>query len=142
MAFIEKEDYEGVIKENILDDITEFNDNVLDKAEARAIAKMKGYLSNRYDVNAIFSATGTNRDDVVLMHAIDITLYYLHKSINPRKVPQNRSDSYKEAIEWLQGVNELEINPNLPTVKDGLGNETGEKNYIKYGSNPKRTNHI
>ena len=140
MSFILKEDYGGVIKEDYLDDITQMDDIILEQVQARAISLMKSYLTNRFDVEAIFSKTGTDRNGVVLMYAMDITLYLLHKSTNPRKVPKNRHESYQEAMAWLEGVNELKINPDLPIVTNSEGED--DKAYLKFGSNTKRNNHI
>jgi len=117
MAFIDKADYDDVINENILDDITEVDDDKIDKCEARAIRFMKGYLNNRYDVDAIFAKQGSERNEEILGYAKDITLYYLHRLVNWRKVPSDRAKAYNEAFQWLMGVNKLEINPpNLPVA--------------------------
>jgi hypothetical protein len=137
MAFIDKTDYGTAIKTNILDDITETDNNLLDIAESQAISFMKGYLNNRYDVVEIFNKTGANRHPVILKFAIDIAIYYLHNRINPRKTPKNRVKAYSDAKEWLEAVCELMINPpDLPAVT------VGNRDYVQYGSNPKRTNHL
>lgn len=137
MSFIQKSDYADVINENILDDITQVDDEKLEACEARAISFMKGYLGNRYDVETIFSRNGSERNQEILGYAKDITLYYLHRLVNWRKVPSIRVEAYKEAKEWLEGVSCLRINPpNLPVI-------AGEqKDYVLSYSNPKRQNHI
>ena len=48
-----------------------------EKAEKMAIEEIAGYLRSRYDTGLIFSAVGDNRNDVIVMHACDITLYHL-----------------------------------------------------------------
>lgn len=137
-TFILKTDYADSIKETLLDDITETNDDLLDSAEKKAIAFMKGYLNARYDCDAIFSATGDDRDPVILMRAVDISLYYLHRLTNWRNVPRFRQEAYQEAKEWLEKVNKLEINPvGLPKVADDTTRQP-----LQWGSNTKRTNHI
>lgn len=137
MAFIDKSDYADVINANVLDDITQVSDAKIDTCEKRAIEYMSGYLNTRYDCTQIFNKTGDDRNQAILGYAKDITLYYLHRLINPRKVPANRYDAYKEAKEWLEGVAAQQIDPpNLPVP------DSGDKDYIKYGSNPARTNHI
>lgn len=137
MAFIDKADYTSIINQNILDDITEVSDTKIDDCEKRAIKFMSGYLNNRFDVNNIFNKTGTERNDVILGFAMDITIYYLHRLVNWRNAPSARVQAYNDAKEWLQKVSELQINPSdLPTLTDG------SKDYVQFGSNPKRTNHI
>ena len=137
MAFIDKIDYAAVIRTNILDDITEVDDTKIDACEERAIERVKGYLNNRYDVVTIFAQTGAARHPLVLMYTMDITLYYLHRLINYRKVPMHRAEAYKEAMDWLEKVSEQKINPpNLPFLT------TDDKDYIRWGSNTKRNNQI
>lgn len=136
MAFINKVDYGTAIENNILDDITESDDSLISVANNAAIEMMKGYLSSRFDVAAIFSKTGDDRNPVVLMYAIDIALYDLHRRINPRKVPVHRSERYKSAKEWLIDISSGIVNPDLPVP------QSGNKEYILFGSNTKRSNHI
>ena len=137
MAFIDKADFEWAIKDNILDDITEADDTKIDSAIAEAISYMKGYLNNRYDVVNIFNKTGVARDETILNHGINIAIYNLHRLINPRKLPTFRSTLRNDAKEWLMDVSKGIINPpTLPFLPDG------QKDYILYGSNPKRNNQI
>lgn len=136
--FINKADYGQSISENILDQVTKFDDNKLAVAEYSAIELISGYLNNRYDVAAIFEATGSDRNPVILMHAVNIALCNLHAQINPRKVPQHRLDAYNRAIEWLTLVSELKINPpSLPIIVDDRS-----RDYIKFGGNTKRANNL
>lgn len=137
MAFIEKADFDVAIRDNILDDITETDDTLIDKAIAESISYMKGYLNNRYDVVEIFNKTGNLRDETILNHGINIALYNLHRLINPRKMPAFRGELRNDAKEWLMDVNKGIINP--PTLPVPV---TGEKDYILYGSNTKRSNQI
>jgi hypothetical protein len=137
MPFIEKADFDAAIRDNILDDITEADDTLIDKAIAESISYMKGYLNNRYDVVEIFNKTGNLRDETILNHGINIALYNLHRLINPRKMPAFRGELRNDAKEWLMDVNKGIINtPTLPVPV------TGEKDYILYGSNTKRSNQI
>ena len=137
-TFILITDYGDAIKDNILDDIVETDTDLIDKAENKAIALMKGYLNARYDVDAIFSQTGDDRNPVILMYAVDIALYLLHRRISWRDVPAWRKDRYAEAKEWLTKVNAQEINdPTLPKVTGDI-----TRDFIRYGSNRKRNNHL
>lgn len=136
-TFIAKADYGTQIKDHILDRITNFTDALLDVAEEIAISEVKGYLNARYDVSEIFNKTGANRHPKVLAICVDLALYELHKRINPIKIPEHRKESYEMAILWLKQVNVGKINPpDLPIPADG------QKDYLLWGSNTKRTNHI
>ena len=52
----------------------------------------------------LFSATGTDRHALILMFAIDITVYHIFCQHNPYKMSKIRQDRYDRAIEWLKGV--------------------------------------
>jgi hypothetical protein len=54
------------------------------------------------------------RDALLVRMATDITLFYLHTRINPRKIPQLRTEMYNQAKEWLTGVKDHEMTPDLP----------------------------
>lgn len=135
MAFIDKTDLLNYIRQNKLDDITDFDDNKLDAAIEDMEEYMKGFLSARFDVAVIFAQTGAARNPVIKMYMCDLVLYHLHKLINWRKIPEFRKERQQEAKEWLQDVQAGLINPpSLPVPADGAAD------YIKFGGNAKLDN--
>ena len=116
--FIHPEDYDASIHSEILARLTRDDESIVEICEDRAIAEMRGYLSARYDVDAIFSAEGKSRNQLVLMMAIDITVYHLFCIHNPQKLSQMRKDRYERAVEWLKQVAAFKITidgaPRLP----------------------------
>jgi phage gp36-like protein len=102
--FIKTEDYDASIHREILDAITREDSAIVEICEDRAIASMRGYLSHRYDTDAIFSAEGTERNQLVLMMAIDIAVYHIFCIHNPQKISSVRKDRYERAMEWLKQV--------------------------------------
>lgn len=137
MAFITKADFGTAIKTNILDDITEADDNKITISISKAIEMMKGYLSARYNITQIFNKENDARNILIVERGVDIALYMLHKRLNPRKIPEHRKEAYKEAKEWLEQVQALNINPpDLPLVADGT------KDYIQYGGETRRNNRL
>lgn len=102
--FINLEDYDASIHRETLDSLTRNDDAIIEICEDRAIKDMRGYLSARYDVDAIFSAEGTDRNQLVLMMAVDIAVYHLFCIHNPQKISQIRKDRYERAMEWLKQV--------------------------------------
>ncbi|MAX81739.1 MAG: hypothetical protein CL843_16375 [Crocinitomicaceae bacterium] len=136
-AFLEKTDYSTVIKNYVLDAITEADDSIIDTAEGEAISLMSDYLNIRYDVAAIFSATGEDRHNSVVLSCKDITLFLIHQRHNPRKIPKYRTDAYERAIEWLENVRDGERDPFELPLKETTENNT----VIEIKSNPKRVNH-
>jgi len=69
--FISLTDYDASIHNEILDAVTRYDDGIVEICEDRAITQMRSYLKGRYDVDAIFSASGTARNQLILMTAID-----------------------------------------------------------------------
>lgn len=138
--FIQIPDYDASIHREILDALTRDDDAVIEICEDRAIEQMRSYLSRRYDCGAIFSATGADRNQLVLMMAIDIAVYHIFCIHNPQKLSQVRRDRYERAIEWLKAVAAEEISiagaPMLPEQ------ERVSANTFIMRSNPRRTSHM
>lgn len=138
--FINSEDYDASIHREILDSLTRNDDAIIEICEDRAIKDMRGYLSARYDVDAIFSAEGVDRNQLVLMMAVDIAVYHLFSIHNPQKMSQIRKDRYERAMEWLKQVAGFKIvidgAPKLPEE------EQKQNSPWLMSSNPKRTNHL
>ena len=121
--FINTSDYDATIHREILDSLlrkesTAYDPQIIEICEDRAIAEMKGYLNKTYDCEKIFSAEGEERNALILMFAIDITVYHIFCQHNPYKLAKIRQDRYDRAIEWPKGVMNGDITidgaPKLP----------------------------
>lgn len=126
--FINTTDYDATIHKEILDsllrkDSASYDPQIIEICEDRAISEMRSYLNKAYDCDAIFSATGTDRHALILMFAIDITVYHIFCQHNPYKISKIRQDRYDRAIEWLKGVMKGDITidgaPLLPAEELG-----------------------
>ena len=95
--FIELSDYDASIHRDILDALTRNDDAIVEICEDRAIAEMRGYLSGHYDCDKLFAATGDERNQLVLMMALDIAIYHIFTIHNPQKLSQMRKDRYDRA---------------------------------------------
>lgn len=107
--FINKEDYDASIHREILDallrkDGANYDPQVVEICEDRAVAEMRGYLDKIYDCDAIFSAEGPARHPLILMFAVDIAVFHIFCQHNPYKIAKIRQDRYDRAVEWLKGV--------------------------------------
>lgn len=102
--FVQLTDYDASIHREILDALTREDNTVVEVCEDRAIAEMRCYLSRRYDCDAIFSATGDKRNQLVLMMVVDIAIYHIFSIHNPQKLSQVRRDRYDRAVEWMKAV--------------------------------------
>lgn len=113
--FIDLKDYDASMHKEILNALVRketqpgvpnpaYDPEVIETCEDRAIAEMVGYLNKTYDVEAIFSARGVDRHSLIIMYAVDITLYHLFSIHNPAKMSGIRKDRYDRAMEWLKMV--------------------------------------
>lgn len=134
MAFLAIEDFEVLIKNNVLDEVTDATDELINQVSLMAQQELESYLNQRYDCAEIFDATGDDRNKLIVMYAVDISLYHLHARVNPRYLPEIRQTRYETAQNWLKAVAKGTITPNLP-LKTDENNETISN--MRYGSLPK-----
>lgn len=109
-----------------------------EKAEKMAIEEIAGYLRSRYDTGLIFSAVGDNRNDVIVMHACDITLYHLTSWLPGKMGREIRKERYERAVKWLEEVQAGKVTPDLPTCT-GEDGEEDINNPVKWGSGKSNT---
>ena len=138
--FIDIKDYDASLHSEILDALVRDDETLVEICEDRAIAEMRGYLSKRYDCNAIFSTTGKKRNQIILMMVIEIAVYHIFCIHNPQKLSQVRKDRYERAVEWMKAVASEEVSidgaPLLPEE------ERAKKAELMFKSNPKRINRL
>lgn len=138
--FVQLTDYDASIHREILDALVREDETIIEICEDRAIAEMRCYLSKRYDCERIFSATGEERHQLILMMVIDIAVYHIFCIHNPMKLSAMRKDRYERAVEWMKAVSGEDISidgaPLLPEE------ERAAKSTFIVKSNPKRVNHF
>ena len=89
------------------------------RAEQAAIDQIKNRLSGRFDVAKILGdADDSNdeRDNFIVMLAVDLTLYHLYSQTGSKDVPEHRSSRYEDAITWLRDASKGDIPTNLPSA--------------------------
>jgi phage gp36-like protein len=127
--FITLNDYDASIHREILDSLLRVDAEnpdyaIIEICEDRAIEEMRCYLDKFYDCDAIFGATGEERNQLVLMMALDIAIYHIFCQHNPYKMSQIRKDRYDRAVEWLKAVSAGKITiadaPRLPEEDQAL----------------------
>lgn len=107
--FISLEDYDASIHREILDSLlrqgtSDYDPQIIEICEDRAVSEMKSYLNKKYNCQAIFSQTGAERHPLILMFALDIAIYHIFCQHNPYKMSKIREDRYERATTWLKGV--------------------------------------
>ena len=138
--FIDIKDYDASVHREILDALVRDDETLVEICEDRAIAEMRSYLYKRYDCNAIFAATGNERNQLVLMMVIDIAVYHIFCIHNPMKLSQVRKDRYERAVEWMKAVSKEEISiDGVPLLPE---DERAAKAALIFKSNRKRENRL
>jgi hypothetical protein len=122
MSFISQNDYDVQMRNEVLAILNNTENTSIASAELKAQAQMEESLNLRYDVGLIFGAIGNARNPIVIMYLIDIALYHLHSKLATRMIPKIREDRFLAAKEWLKLVRSGELNPDLPTHAETLGN--------------------
>ena len=138
--FVNIEDYDASVHRAILDALVRDDQSLVERCEDRAIAEMRCYLSKRYDCDAIFSASGEDRNQLILMMVIDIAVYHIFCIHNPQKLSQIRKDRYERAVEWMRAVADEEISiEGVPILPE---DERASKASLMFKSNRKRVNRL
>jgi phage gp36-like protein len=121
--FLSDEDFRVVIGETALKVISQTSPDNLALAVNEAIEEISGYLRPAFDTQAIFAATGNDRNRLIVMYTADIALYHLIASQPQKFGSEVRKERYERAIKWLEGVQSGKIVPDLPTPdSDADGN--------------------
>ena len=123
--FVTDQDYKIVIGEQALKVVSQVSPENRANAETEAIEEVAGYLRPKYDTNAIFNATGSDRNRLIVMYTCDIALYHMTASAPQKMGMEIRKERYERAIKWLEGVQAGKIIPDLPIATDEQGNPVG-----------------
>lgn len=118
--------------------ISRDDDTVLMAAIDAATAEAKGYLA-AYDREHIFSQEGNNRNALLLVFVKDIAVWHFVNLCNAGTEIELRRHRYDRAVDWLKAVQKGDVSPDFPAAQEEKGAPAG---IIKYGSNPKRTQHF
>ena len=134
MIFITEEDFSPSIKADNLTAIIESSPDILDIVELWAIEKITAYLFQLYDTEAIFSATGTDRNPLIVSMACKIMLHELYGRLPKVKIPDYRQGQYDETITFLEGLRDAKNA--LPLPKKII--DAAPATQVRWGSQPPR----
>ena len=123
--FVTDQDYKVVIGEQALKVISQVSSENRENAETEAVEEVAGYLRPKYDTTTVFSATGKQRNKLVVMYVCDIALYHMTASAPQKMGMEIRKERYERAIKWLEGVQAGKIVPDLPLAMDEYGEPVG-----------------
>lgn len=147
--FAEKSDLKNNIYNYQTDQITEGDDNIVLHAINAAISEVKSYLTwndkkeyldgrPHYDVEAIFSKTGADRNPLILNHVLTIAKYYIIDLSNVDILMETAEKRYDRAIDWLKQLSKGSVNlDELPVIPDDEEPGENENGGFSYGSRVK-----
>lgn len=139
MAFLDKEELKTVADIEIVNKITNLDDDIVIEIIEESIDKMKGYLSRFYDAELIFSKEGNDRKKSVLKRLKDIVIYEIYER-HTREINAVAARRYAEVMDWLEKINTGEQGdstlPPKPDETDGDGNgNNGTSGDTRFGGN-------
>lgn len=116
------------------------DERLLIDALSTATSEVRGYL-HAFDLDALFSKTGADRDALLVTRIKDIAVWYYIRVANPNVDYEAWERIYKYAISSLKDIQRGDFVPDFPPKKDDEGNlqNTGG---MRIGSNPRRGQHI
>lgn len=129
--FLTVEDYRSVCDSYEFEQITENEDTRL-AAEAAALEQISSYLRARYDMDRVFSASGSCRNPMVVQCAVNISLWLMVHRLPQNMGHERRECLYNDAIKWLRDVQVSKASPDLPVYVSEDG-ETDTHNPIRTG---------
>jgi hypothetical protein len=156
--FLTTEELKSVLYEYQLSEITESDADIPVMAINAAVEEVTSYLSPtdqikwrdgrpRYDVAAIFSATGAARNAMILSLVKSIALYQICQLANVDIIQERVIQRYDRAIEYLEKVagigkykDSAPIAPNFPVLP--AGDEETAKKAFRFGSREKFNHEI
>lgn len=139
MAYLTKAELKTHAKNTEIDAIIEGDETIVLASIDIAIEFAKSKLLKHYDVDSIFSQTGTARNPLLLKIVKDIAIWELIGLANPSIDYDDKKTRYEQADDWLKAV--YKGMPTTLTKKVEPISETPKAKSFSYHSNPKRNNH-
>ena len=134
MAYLNNQDFLFLISDVNMQQIINNNEAIREQSNLLAIAEVRSYLIQKYDIDKELAKNTTARDSQILSNTIDISLYHLHSRLAPRNIPELRQTRYDNAIMWLKMCANGEVTPSIERLTPESGNR------IRYGGNKKNIN--
>lgn len=132
--FIEASEIKTHLQDYQVEQITNGDVSIVISAIDAAVAEVKSYIASRYDTDAIFSQTGRNRSQLIVIHVKNIAVWNLMRLANVDAIYERYRDAYNDTINYLTKVSEGTLVPDLPYRQTPDGTPPGT---LQISSNPK-----
>lgn len=152
--FITTDEMKSVLYSYQMNEIAEGDETIITSGILAGISEVKAYFtaSNqkqwedgrpKYDVNAIFGATGNKRDPFVMRMCKTVAAWNICELANVDIIYEHVKERYQNVISTLEkiaGIGEYKdsptLTPDLPTITSGSQSDATQKPF-RYGSRPK-----
>ena len=101
MAFLVKDELKTVSTLEIIDIITNSDDEIINMIIEECIDVMKTYLGSYYDMDEVFAKTGDDRNKTLLKYLKALVIYEIPKR-RGKQVPRDQAEDFNEAMRWLE----------------------------------------
>lgn len=116
MKFIEISELKTRKFQNLINDVSSNDNEIIAELEEMAIEEIKSYLMNRFDTEWIFNQKLSKRSPIIKRIVIDYILCFLWDRTNSNEKPQSLQDRCDKNTQWLRDVAKGLISPDLPRL--------------------------
>jgi phage gp36-like protein len=138
MIFLTENDFNTHLSENIIEQITSEDSDLLDAAEATAIGIVTDMIAGMYDIDSELEQTGSNRHAPLKLWLLAIAAYQLYRAIPDSEVPDRIIKDYDDAIETLRQIGRGKMPTSLTPVNTASG--TSKRVFRMKSNTPRQHN--
>lgn len=132
--YLSAEELKTAMYAHVVEEITGGDVSIVCRAIEAAVEEAKSYLSNRYDVEKIFSAVGEGRNAMILENVKVMAVWRIITICNAETIYEMWKERYDRVVDFFKNVAKGIVAPALPLRTDEKGNIELQ---AKFGSNPK-----
>lgn len=123
MNFIKITDFKARIKDNVLStiisaDALSAENKTLILAESKAIATVKAYVKDKYNVDHMLTRIDPDRDILLIDIIMNIMIFSLLARTTADMVSDIRSMEYNNSIQMLKDIRDGKVNPEGWPIKN------------------------
>lgn len=149
--FLDKSELKTATYQYILEQITEGDDTIIEFGISAGIEEVKSFLTPNnkhewldgrmmYDSNAIFSATGTDRNPLILQFTKTVSIWNIIQLCNADMIYEKEKERYDRAIDYLKQLASGKVTiSSLPKLDPATDEPANHNPFIMIGR--KKFNH-
>lgn len=138
MEFLTKDDFDGVLSDSILNQLSGINDKNLVDAEGMAISELDP-LRTTFNMETELNKLGANRNKVLVRIVVQLTAYYLYNTVIDDEIPERITANWKKELGTIEKIANGKIGSTLETL---TGDDGKTVTTFRWNSNRKRTHQL